>query len=82
MPPSTARHRGPGFLFYYDEDVPAPRRGRLAANAVRAATIGAVLVLVTLLSLALGPAMHPQADRRDSAPALPDGDATPASTPR
>jgi hypothetical protein len=58
MPPATTRRHRPGFLFYYGEGVPPRRRRRLAANAVRACTICAVVALIHLIGLTLGPVLH------------------------
>ncbi|GAA2450706.1 hypothetical protein GCM10010191_80870 [Actinomadura vinacea] len=59
MRPATARLHRPGFLIYYVfEDAPALRRHPLLTATVRTATVLAVLALVTLLSLTLGPAFR------------------------
>ncbi|MFC5747141.1 hypothetical protein [Actinomadura rugatobispora] len=58
MPPAITRRHRPGFLFYYDEGEPLRRRGRLSANVIRAVTVCAVLALIHLIGLTLGPVIH------------------------
>lgn len=59
MPPATIHHHRPGFLIYYAHDDVSGEQGHpVAAHALRAATVIAVLALVTLLSLTLGPALR------------------------
>jgi hypothetical protein len=58
MPPASARRHRPGFLIYYAYEDEVPVRRRLAVGARRTVTVVTVLVLVTLLSLTLGPAFQ------------------------
>ncbi|WP_395110003.1 hypothetical protein [Actinomadura sp. SCN-SB] len=60
MPPASARPCRPGFLIYYlyEDETPVRRAGPVVAGARRTATVVAVLALMTLLSLTLGPAFQ------------------------
>ena len=58
MPSATVRRHRAGFLYYYDDPVPGRPRRRSVTYAVRAATICAVLALIHLIGLTLGPTVH------------------------